>query len=107
MFDIFMIFLILLSGVDLSITVVFIERYISTKTNYFILLAFLTSFLQVPLFYYVITKSLKELASNITIIKILSVLMIFLYSVYFLKNKITLKEILGIVFGTLSIILLA
>ena len=107
MIDILMIIMILLSGVDLSITVVFIERYITTKTNYFILLAFLTSFLQVPLFYYVIVKSFKELANNITIIKILSVIMIFFYSVYFLKNKMTIKEIIGIIFGTLSIVLLA
>ena len=103
--SIILIFWVILAAIAASLEVVFIKKYIQTKIWYWIFLSFLTSL--VLILSYIKTFSGNNVSIIYPIIKILSIIIVIITGEIFFNNKLTIKVIGGIIFGIMSIYLLA
>ena len=83
---------------------VFIKKYIQTKEWSWIYLSFFTSLFLILA--YVQAFSGNNISVIYPIIKILSIIIVIITGDVFFKNKITIKSIVGIILGIISIYLL-
>lgn len=103
--SIILIFWVILAAIAASLEVVFIKKYIQTRIWYWIFLSFLTSL--VLILSYIKTFSGNNVSIIYPIIKILSIIIVIITGEIFFNNKLTIKVIGGIIFGIMSIYLLA
>jgi uncharacterized membrane protein len=102
---IMLVFWVILAAITASLEVVFIKKYIQTKEWSWFYLSFLTSLFLILA--YVKTFSGQNVSIIYPTIKILSIIIVIITSEIFFNEKITIKVICGIIFGVLSIYLLA
>jgi multidrug transporter EmrE-like cation transporter len=102
---IMLIFWIILAAISASLGVIFIKKYLQTKDWIWLALAVFTSLFLT--FTYVKTLGGQNISIIYPIIKILSIIIVIITGEIFFNNKITMKVIGGIVFGIISIYLLA
>ena len=102
---IILVFWIITAAVTASLEVVFIKKYLQTKDWSWFFLSFLTSLFLILA--YVKTFSGQNISIIYPIIKILSIIIVIITGEIFFNNKLTIKVIGGIIFGVVSIYLLA
>ena len=99
-----LIWLIFATIADLSL-VYFTKKYISdNNNNIYILLALFTYV--VLIFSYIKIFNNTEVSSSYTLLQILQILIVVIFGLFFLDEKITLYKISGIITGIASIYLL-
>ena len=103
--SIILIFWIILAAITASLEVIFIKKYIQTKEWSWFYLSFLTSLFLILA--YVKAFSGNNIAIIYPIIKILSIIIVIITGEIFFNDKLTIKVIGGILFGLISIYLLA
>jgi multidrug transporter EmrE-like cation transporter len=102
---IMLVFWVILAAITASLEVVFIKKYIQTKEWSWFYLSFLTSLFLILA--YVKTFSGQNVSIIYPIIKILSIIIVIITGEIFFNNKLTIRVIGGIIFGVMSIYLLA
>jgi len=102
---IMLVFWVILAAITASLEVVFIKKYIQTKEWSWFYLSFLTSLFLILA--YVKTFSGQNVSIIYPIIKILSIIIVIITGEIFFNNKLTIRVIGGIIFGVISIYLLA
>ena len=101
---IILVFWIILAVISASLQVVFVKKYTQTNLWYWFGLSILASlFLLVA---YVKSFNGHNVSIIYPIIKILSIIIVIITGDVFFKNKITIKSIVGIILGIISIYLL-
>ena len=98
-------FWIILAATMASLQVIFIKKYLQTNDWYWIGLSLLTSI--ILLVTYIKTFNGNEMCIIYPIIKILSIIIVIITGEIFFNDKLTIKVIGGILFGLISIYLLA
>ena len=97
-------FWIILAAITASLQVIFIKKYLQTNDWFWLDLSLLTSvFLLVT---YIKIFNGNNISIIYPIIKILSIIIVIITGDVFFKNKITIKSIVGIILGIISIYLL-
>ena len=97
-------FWIILAASTASLQVIFIKKYLQTNDWFWLDLSLLTSvFLLVT---YIKIFNGNNISIIYPIIKILSIIIVIITGDVFFKNKITIKSIVGIILGIISIYLL-
>jgi multidrug transporter EmrE-like cation transporter len=98
-------FWIIIASIAAALQVICIKKYLQAKDWYWIFLSFLSSLL--VFFLYIKTFSGNNVSIIYPIIKILSIIIVIITGEIFFNNKLTIRVIGGIIFGVMSIYLLA
>lgn len=99
-------FLIILASILSIAGILAAKLFVKTgeKHWWFIVLAVLLDI--VIIFVYIILLKNHKMGSTYTVIKILSIIIITIIGYFFLKEKVTFKNCVGILFGIVALILL-
>ena len=103
--NIIFIFWIIIAVIAASLQVAFVKKYTQTTNLSWICLSFLASLFLILA--YVKTFIGHNISIIYPIIKILSIILVITTGVIFFKEKLSMKVIGGIIFGVMSIYLLA
>jgi multidrug transporter EmrE-like cation transporter len=96
--------LLLLLSIIAIIPIFLIKKYILENNLCYILL---TLFLYILLTYlYILLFRKNEVSSNYVILQIIQILMVLVISFVFMSENITVKKIIGVIFGIICIYLL-
>ena len=98
-------FWIIIASIAASVEVIFIKKYLEAKDWYWVFLSILASLFLILA--YVKTFSGQNVSIIYPIIKILSIIIFIITGEIFFNNKLTIRVIGGIIFGVMSIYLLA
>jgi multidrug transporter EmrE-like cation transporter len=104
-YTIILVFWIIVAVISASIQVASVKKYTKTNQVYWILISILASlFLTLA---YVKTFNGQNISVIYPLIKILCIISVIITGVVFFNEKLSIKNISGIVFGVISIYLLA
>ena len=97
---------ILTASIFSSFPIIFVNNYINSNNIIWILLVIASYTILGGSYYYLLKYVSNNLTKLYSTIKILSVILVVLLNNIFLHEKITIKNIIGIILGTISITLL-
>ena len=97
---------ILTASIFSSFPIIFVNNYIKSNNIIWILLVISSYTILGGSYYYLLKYVSNNLTKLYSTIKILSVILVVLLNNIFLHEKITIKNIIGIILGTISITLL-
>ncbi len=105
--DIYIFTWVILAAIIASSVPIFIKFYIETNDLYWIIFSCLFYLLLILAYYKILFNGKsKKVTAYYTEIKILSILLILFMSIILFKEKLTKKNVLGIIFAITSIYLL-
>ena len=96
--------LIILGSLFSAFIAIFIKKYINNYNFKWLIFSIIFSLFLICI--YVNLFKSKKMSITYPLIKIISVLMVFLFGVFYFREKPTYREIIGLIFGIISIYLL-
>ena len=99
--------LILIAAILSAASPIYIKKYINSgeTNNYYLAIAIISSILVVFTYYY-LCKSYTA-SQMYTIVKILAIILVTVAGYLYLSEKIKIKQIIGILFGIVALILIS
>lgn len=105
--DIYIISWLILASLIASSVPIFVKFYIETNDFYWIIFSFVFYIFLILAYYKILLNGKsKNISKYYTLIKILSILLIFFMGLFLFKEKITIKTLLAISLACISIYLL-
>jgi len=103
--DLQYVFWLLMGALTSAFPILFIKYYDATKEFYWIIFTILC-YIFLTYVYVHILKT-KDFATQYILIKVLSILLVLMFSIFLYNNKLDTKTIIGILLGITSIYLLS
>lgn len=107
MLNLFDYFMILLAALFSALPPIFAKKYIDDNKKNLMLVGYAILANALVVYFYIYLSTVSNAANMYTVVKIVSIIMVFVFGFIFLQEGISKYQILGIIFGIIAIVLIS
>lgn len=107
MLNVFDYFVILMAALFSAIPPILAKKYVDNNKKNLLLVIYAILANALVVYFYIYLCSVSNAANMYTVVKIVSIIMVFVFGYIFLQEKISKKQLLGIIFGIIAIVLVS
>jgi uncharacterized membrane protein len=99
-------FYIFIASIFSGLPIIFVNYYSKNKNIFWIIMAIASYTVLVFSYLYLLLNTSNSVSKLYSLIKISSIVIVVIFSILFLKEKLTIKNIIGLILGSIAISLL-